>query len=225
MVVNGSGGPDEQSRTIIAYSPEDGAELWRVSGTTEFVTPTAIESGGLVYCMSGRNGPIVAIRPGGQGDVADSRVVWRHNRGGPYIPSGLALPGRLFVLGDGGNVAAYNASNGAELWKDRLRGSFTASLVAAGGRIYAVDEEGTVFVFRAGDKFESLARIALDQRVLATPAIAGGEMFLRTESRLYCIPAETATSAHSTRHPSAGRRQSPITATYSAIARMIGRLR
>ena len=59
--------------------------------------------------------------------------------------------------------------------------------VAAGALLAA----GTVFVFRAGDKFESLARIALDQRVLATPAIAGGEMFLRTESRLYCIPAES----------------------------------
>jgi outer membrane protein assembly factor BamB len=142
----------------------------------------------MVFSTSGRNGPVIAIRPGGSGDVTDTHVVWRLERGGPYIPTGLFYDGRVYVLGDAGDLNCYDAATGQGIWKDRLRGSFTASLVAADGRIYAVDERGTVYVFAAGDCFRLIARNDLQAKVLATPAIAGGELFLRTESRLYCIP-------------------------------------
>jgi len=187
LVVNGASSKDADGRVVIAYDPGDGRELWRVHGTTELVTPTLLVGDGLVYSTSGRNGPILAIRPGGDGDVTNSRVAWRRDRGGPYIPTGLCWRNRLYVLGDAGSVACYDAATGEELWKARLRGAFTASLVAADDRVYAVDERGTVYVFAASDRFELLAQNEMDERVLATPAIAGGDLFLRTESRLYCI--------------------------------------
>ena len=77
---------------------------------------------------------------------------------------------------------------GQAIWKQRLRGPFTASLVAADGRIYATNERGTVYVFAAADSFELLAENEMKARCLATPAIAGGELFVRTETNLYCIP-------------------------------------
>jgi outer membrane protein assembly factor BamB len=185
LVVNGTAG---SGGLVIAYDPDDGQELWRVRGTMELVVPTALTGNGLVYSISGRNGPIMAIRPGGSGDVTDTRVVWKADRGGPYIPSGVLYRGRLYVARDLHEVACYNPGDGTTVWAERLRGNFTASLVAADGRVYAANERGTVYVFRAGDTFELLAENDLDERCLATPAIASGELFIRTRNHLYCIP-------------------------------------
>ncbi len=187
LVVNGTSSRVSDGRMVIAYDPADGRELWRVRGTTELVAPTLLIGDGLVYSTSGRNGPIIAIRPGGDGDVTQTHVAWRRDRGGPYIPTGLYYRDRLYILNDAGVVACYDAASGNELWRSRLRGTFTASLVAAADRIYAVDERGTVFVFAAADRFELLAQNDMHEKVLATPAIAGGDLFLRTESHLYCI--------------------------------------
>ncbi len=190
LVVNGTGSSDPAGRMVIAYDPRDGRELWRVRGTTELVAPTALASGELVYSLSGRNGPIIAIRPGGTGDVTESHVVWKAHRGGPYIPSGVAYRNRLYIVRDARELACYNAGDGQLVWTKRLRGTFTASLVAADGRIYATSEQGIVTVFAAADSFQLLAQNDLDERCLATPAIAGGQLFIRTEKHLYCIPGE-----------------------------------
>jgi outer membrane protein assembly factor BamB len=192
LVVNGTGRRNADGRLVIAYDPADGRELWRARGTTELVVPTPLVSGGLVYCHSGRNGPILAIRPGGTGDVTASRVVWKWQYGGPYIPTGVAYRNRLFLVQDNREVACYNAGDGQQIWTERLRGTFTASLVAADGRIYATSEQGVVYVFAAADSFRLLAQNDLDERCLATPAIAGGELLIRTKRHLYCIPGKEA---------------------------------
>ena len=181
IIVNG----DSVTQCITAYDSGDGAELWRVEGTTALVTPTPVEAGGLVYCASGRNGPIMALRPGAADETA--RVVWRHARGGPYIPTPLAYRNRLFVVTDVGHLSCYNAGDGTNVWTERLRGRFTASPVAADGRVYTVDERGVVRVTTAGDQFELLAENPLNEACLATPAIVEGDLIVRTESRLYCF--------------------------------------
>jgi len=194
LIVNGTSSKVPEERLVIAYDPDHGRELWRVRGTTELVTPTTLVGDGLVYSTSGRNGPILAIRPGGSGDVTDSHVAWKLDRGGPYIPTGIVYGQRLYVLNDAGVVTCYDPAGGEVIWKGRLRGTFSASLVAADDHIYAVDERGTVYVLAAGDHFEIVAENDMQGRVFATPAIAGGELFLRTESHLYCIPGAKAAS-------------------------------
>jgi outer membrane protein assembly factor BamB len=195
LVVNGTSSKAADERMVIAYDPGDGRELWRVRGTTELVTPTILVGDGLIFSTSGRNGPILAIRPGGSGDVTETHVAWKLDRGGPYIPTGLCFGQRVYVLHDAGVLTCYDAATGDVVWRERLRGTFTASLVAADERIYAVDERGRIYVLAASDRLEILAENEMQERVLATPAIAGGELFLRTESRLYCIPgAKTARS-------------------------------
>jgi len=194
LVVNGSGVAGSEG-CIIAYDPESGGELWRVRGTKEFVTPTPLVCEGLVVCASGRNGPITAIRPGGSGDVTSDRVVWKHRRGGPYIPSGVAYRNRLFFIGDDGTLSCYNAGSGQRIWSERLSGPVTASLVAADGRIYAVTERGGVYVAAAADQFKLLAKNELDAKCLATPAVADGELLVRTERHLYCFPPEKSVAA------------------------------
>jgi len=128
----------------------------------------------LVYSTSGRNGPTIAIRPGGSGDVTDRRVVWKARRGEPYIPSGVLYRNRLYLVGDAGVVTCYNAGNGQPIWRERLRGPLAVSLVAADGRIYATNERGTVYVFAAADSFELLAENKMNARCLAKPPLPAG---------------------------------------------------
>lgn len=188
MIVNGTGtngGPG----TVIAYDPRTGDELWQVTGTTDIVCPTVILAGGLAISTSGRNGPFIAIKPGGSGDVADSHVAWKLRRGGPYVPTGVAYRNRLYIVTDGGVLACYNPGNGDQLWQQRLRGAFTASLVAGAGKVYAVSERGTVYVFEAADEYRGLSANEFGERMLATPAISDGELFIRGEKTLYCVAA------------------------------------
>jgi len=187
LIVNGTGAASSDNCLVLAYDPADGRELWRVRGTTELVTPTPLIGRGLVYSTSGRNGPIMAIRPGGSGDVTDSHVVWRAPRGGPYIPTGVVYRNRLYLITDRGQMTCYDAGNGSEIWSKRFRNAFSASLIAADGRIYATSESGTVYVVAASDAYELLAENQLQSRCLATPAVVDGDLLVRTENELLCI--------------------------------------
>lgn len=225
LVANGTGTNGEPG-TIIAYDPRSGAELWQVEGTKDIVCPTLIVAGGLVISTSGRNGPIIAVRPGGDGNVTESHVVWKLRRGGPYVPTGVAYRNRLYVLADGGVLSCYNPGNGETIWQQRLKGLATASLVAGGGQIYAVTEHGMVYVVAANDEYRLLAANDFDQRVLATPAISRGELFLRGEATLYCVASVGGKTARATKPataaaPAATVRDTPVTdapATTAAAA-------
>jgi outer membrane protein assembly factor BamB len=188
MIVNGGSGGD--SRKVIAYDPNNGQELWRVGETTELVTPTPLYCNGLVYSISGRNGPILAIRPGGKGDVTATHLVWNASSGGPYIPSGVCYRNRLYVLFDNGTLTCYDPGDGRTIWQTRLPGPFTASLIAADGRLYAVNEHGRMSVVSVGDSFSVLSTNDLHSPCLATPAVADGELLVRTKSELFCFPPQ-----------------------------------
>jgi outer membrane protein assembly factor BamB len=219
LIVNGTGTADGSPGYVIAYDPRTGQELWRVRGTTDIVCPTAIVASGLIYSMSGRNGPILAIKPGGTGDVTQSNVVWKSTRGGPYVPTGVAYRNRLYVVNDGGVLACHNAGDGTRIWQQRLRGAFTSSLVAGDGLIYAINERGTVYVVAADDQYRLLAENDLDERMLATPAVSHGELLLRTETHLWCIAAKVAGAAQAQREESST--PSSIEATSPAPAQTV----
>jgi outer membrane protein assembly factor BamB len=189
LVVNGTGSTNGAPGFVIGYDPQTGAELWKVRGTTDIPCPTAIVGSGLVISSSGSNGPLMAIQPGGRGDVTHSHVVWQLPTGGPYVPTGLIYQDRLFTIADSGMAACHNVADGELLWKKRLRGTFSASLVAGDGNVYATSEQGDVHVLAAGDKFELLATNRLDESCFATPAIAHGEIYMRTAHHLVCIAA------------------------------------
>lgn len=147
----------------------------------------------------------LAVRPDGRGDVTDTHVVWRVTRGLPYVPSPLFYEGRLYLVKNGGLASCLDARTGEFRYQEERLGAlgdYYASPVAAAGKICAASQPGVLVVYRAGDTLEVLARNALDEPVIATPAIAGGTLYVRTKTRLYAFgtaapaPAGDASSRH-----------------------------
>jgi outer membrane protein assembly factor BamB len=181
VVVNSSEG-------ISGHSIATGERLWHVPGTSRFPIPSPLQQDGLIYTSRGyRSSPYMAIRPGGRGNVADSHVVWRSGSGGPYVSSLVLYDGLIYMAGDVGVVTAADARTGQRVWQERVGGVFTASPVAADGKIYLLSEGGETVVLAAGRAPRILSRNKLDARQLASPAISGGQLFIRTDDALFAV--------------------------------------
>lgn len=172
---------------VNSYRPETGERLWWTAGPSQEVVPSLVVGGGLIYSFSGRNGPMLAIRPGGHGDIADSHIVWKLPRGGPHVPSPLYYEGRLYLTNDTGIASCLEAATGETIWQKRLRGRFSISPLHWGNRILLINETGTTTILEAGPKFKLLATNSLEGDTLATPAFVGGKIYWRTKSHLLCI--------------------------------------
>jgi outer membrane protein assembly factor BamB len=169
------------------YDPETGKELWTLDGPTLEVVPMVVAGKDLLYCASGRNGPVIGFRPGGKGDVTDTHLVWKTVRGGPHVPSPIYSDGRLYFTNDTGILSCLDGADGKLIWQTRLPSNFSASPIEAGGLLYFPGETGVTFVVRAGDRLDLVAQNDLGAPILASPAVAGGQIFLRTDEELVCI--------------------------------------
>jgi outer membrane protein assembly factor BamB len=181
----------------------DGKELWRLStpGRVQS-TPTPITLGDVLYTGFGAQDgnasrPVFAIKAGASGDISlktgetsNGFVAWMQPRASPYTPSGMAIGNRVYLAHDTGIMGVYAGDTGVEIYKTRLGGighTFSASPVSAGSRIYFADEDGVTIVLEAGDEYKELAHNDLGEMTLASPAVAGNSLFIRTESKLYRI--------------------------------------
>jgi outer membrane protein assembly factor BamB len=181
LVVNSSDG-------VSAYDASTGARLWHITESNRFPIPTPLYHDGIIYASRGyRSSPFMAIRPGGKGNVAASHVVWRAPSGGPYISSLIYYDGLIYMVGDVGVLTVIDAGTGDRIFQERIGGVFSASPVAADGKIYLVSEDGSTTVVAAGRSPRVLARNRLNARLLASPAIAGGRLFLRSDDAVYAI--------------------------------------
>jgi len=175
---------------VIAYDPATGRELWYVNYEGFSNVPKPLFAHGLVYICTGYMQPqLWAVRPGGEGDVTASHVVWKMTKQVPANPSPVLVDTELYVLSDQGILTCVDPLTGDELWRRRLPGGYSASLLAAPGRIYAFNEDGVTSVLAAGRKADMLAENTLDERIMATPAIVGDAMILRSEGHLFRIEA------------------------------------
>jgi outer membrane protein assembly factor BamB len=190
-VVVRAGGRDELvlagGESVRSYDPATGQELWSLRGPTQEVIPHILVGKGLLYSASGRNGPTLALRPGREGDVTDSHLVWRAVRGGPHVPSPILVNGRLYTANDTGIVTCLDAATGKLIFLERIEDRFSASPIASGDRLYFPAESGITYVLRAGLTFEIVARNDLGAPILASPAVAGDRIVLRTERELVCV--------------------------------------
>jgi outer membrane protein assembly factor BamB len=177
------------AHSVVAYEPQTGDEIWHVAYTGYSVVPRPVFGNGLVYLSTSFDSSVLyAIRPDGHGDVTETHVAWKQSRSAPYTPSPLLLGDDLYIVNDAGIVSCLDASTGKPRWTHRVGGKFSASPMWADGKIYLQSENGETIVFRPGKaRFDEVAKNKLEEQSLATPAVLGRSLLIRTASKLYRI--------------------------------------
>jgi outer membrane protein assembly factor BamB len=203
-IVSGAGREElvtNASNFIRGYDPATGKELWRLGGSSKITAPTPIFTDDLIVVASGRRpeAPLFVIRAGASGDItlqggqsSNGSIVWSRQQRGPYMPTPLIYQGLLYIISNQGILDSYELRSGKEIYRQRIfhqGGGFSASPVAADGRIYLSSEDGDVFVVKAGGNFELLATNPMGERLMATPALSEGTLFIRGEHTLFAVSA------------------------------------
>jgi outer membrane protein assembly factor BamB len=172
---------------LTALDPRTGRERWAYADQELTRIPSPVAGPGLVLVAA--RDELLALRPG---KGAAPERVWRSTRLKTTTATPLVYQGRVYVVNSAGVLSCAEASTGKQLWQERLQGPFSASPLAAGGKLYLVNEEGVTTVIRLGDKPRVLAVNALEDALLATPAVADGALFLRSDKYLFCVSGKKA---------------------------------
>lgn len=183
---------------VAALNPENGQELWWVSGLShkkgDLVYTSPMVSDGVAVIMGGFNGPGFGLKLGGSGDVTESNRLWHSGEAATpqRIGSGVILDGKLFMpnADNPGSIECIDIRTGERLWEvPRTKdGPHWGSMVAAGDILYVTGQTGVTRVFKANPReLELIAENDLGEQSNSTPALSNGEIFLRTFGALYCI--------------------------------------
>jgi outer membrane protein assembly factor BamB len=205
------GGDFQPNQRLMAYNLADGAERWWIGGLPPCGKSTPVIGGGLLFFAApdiiletaaekrnpdraaqiyeNNSSRVVAVRPGGKGEVSQTNISWSEKKGTPGVPSPLYYNERLYTFQNGGIVFCRVAKTGELVYSGRLGapGYYYSSPVAADHKIYIASEEGVVTVLDAGEALKVLATNKLDGAIMATPALVDGNIYVRTESQLYAF--------------------------------------
>lgn len=175
---------------IQGFNPDNGERVWTVFSQGEGVVPSIVPGDGLVYAASGFPNKILrAVRTDGTGDVTKTHIQWEHKKEIPSMASFLYLKPYLYTVEDGGAVQCFKGDSGEVVWRGKLKGHYCASPVTAGGHICFLSEEGAITVIKAGPEFQVIATGNVGETCQASPAIARGNLFIRTDKSLFCMGA------------------------------------
>lgn len=178
------------SKSVASYNPDSGEQHWVIDGPTEQFVASLVDNGKLLFMTAGfPDRHILAIRPDGRGNVTQSHIVWRTERGCSYVPSPIVVGDYFLVVADNGVASCFIADTGERHWMERLGGGHSASLVAANGLVYFTSDDGVTTVVRPGPKLDIVARNELGDEVYASHAISDGRLFIRSLNYLWCIEA------------------------------------
>jgi outer membrane protein assembly factor BamB len=174
---------------VKGFDPKTGKELWSCAGLSKLIYTTPVCSAdGVIVVMCGYGGPALAVKAGGQGDVTATHRLWLQEKAIPQrIGSAVIVGEHAYLLNADETAVCFEVKTGKQVWKERLPGTSWSSMVLVGDRIYVPNQRGDCYVLRAAPKFEQLAVNSLGERVLASPAISDGEIFIRSHQRLWCI--------------------------------------
>ena len=182
------------AKAAFAYDPRTGSELWRFEFNDFSVAPRPIYHDGTAYMVTGISHPeLWAIRiADAKGNITDSEnVLWRLRSRVAKTASPIFVDGLIYMVSDDGIINCIDAANGEPVWQKRIGGAFAASPIYAGGRIYFCDQDGQTTIIKPGRKFEQLAVNDLDDGFMASPAVDGRALFLRTKTHLYRIEEDS----------------------------------
>jgi outer membrane protein assembly factor BamB len=187
------------SRALYAYEPVSGAELWRLEERSNYSGSTRPVTGnGLIFVPSGfPSGEVLAIRPGQAGECLDSKtngpagmrlnVVWKTKQRAPKKPSLVLMDGLLYAIEDTGTATCWEALTGNVVWSEHIGGHFSASPLGAPDRMYLFSEEGKTTVLAPGRQFRKIAENEIGDGFMASPAVSGNALYLRSRTHLYRV--------------------------------------
>ncbi len=175
---------------VYGYDARDGREVWKAAyGQLGFSTvPRPVIEGNRVFvATSYMQSRLLAVDFRGQGDITQTNIAWKSDKQIPQKPSMIALDGRLYFVSDKGIVRCLKCETGDEVWFERLPGDYSASPLESDGHLYFFNQTGTCTVLQAGDEFRKVAQNVLDEGFMASPAVSGKAMFVRTLTHVYRI--------------------------------------
>lgn len=181
---------NSQSHGISGHDPASGETLWELPVFDKRPCSSPVLVGDLVLgsCGSGAGGNyVVALRPGSRDRATPPAEAWRVTQQAPYVPTPVAKGDLVFLWSDRGVVTCVSATDGKQLWRERVGNNFSGSPVVVGDKVVCIAEDGEVFVIRAADKYELLGQVKLGEDSRATPAVANGRLYLRTNSHLFSL--------------------------------------
>jgi outer membrane protein assembly factor BamB len=129
---------------------------------------------------------LLAIRPDGSGNVTDTHIQWRTNKGVAYVPSPIIQGDHLLIVSDSGVAHCFDAKTGDILWEERVR-EHHASLASAEGRVYFINDFGTLRAVKPSATYDCVAQSELGEKVFASPALSNGQLFIRTDKAMLCV--------------------------------------
>jgi outer membrane protein assembly factor BamB len=203
-------------REMAGYDVDTGEKLWYLSGGGDIPVPSPLFAQGLVLLTNGHGrNPVYAILPSARGDItpwndapeedepeeedaeqpADEAntlpdgLVWYQPRSGSYIPTPIVVGDYLYTCNDNGRLTVATVRDGSPVYQERVGGgaTYSASAVGTDAHLYFADEAGSVHVIKTGPEFEVVAENEMQETVMATPAIAGNRLLVRTVKQLVCI--------------------------------------
>jgi outer membrane protein assembly factor BamB len=180
------------AEATIAYDPKTGSELWRfhhLKKQTMNVAAPPVAGHGLTFLVSGYPAQLMALKQTAAGMVGRNAVAWETDKGVPTRPSLMLVNDLLVMVSDSGVVTCLDAKTGKSHWTERLNGQYTASPVCANGLLYFPNEGGKTTVLRASTDYEVVSVNDLDAGCMASPAVVGDTLILRTKTHLYAIGA------------------------------------
>jgi hypothetical protein len=177
---------------IHSYNPDDGTPIWNIKGPTEQYVASIVYGDGLFFMTAGfpeyHN---LAIRPDGVGDITKSHIVWHESKtkaiNASYVPSPLAVGKFFYMISDRGYLSCFEAKTGQRTFMEKLGNHHSGSPVLADGHVFLTDDDGVTYVLKGDGKFNVLSRNALKDECYSSPAIAHGQIYIRTSHYLYCI--------------------------------------
>ena len=175
---------------MFSLNPETGDQNWAVKDAFSMRTVSSpLIVGGLLYGSTGSGAGgnyLVGIRPGKNAGVAV-----KIDRQAPYVPTSVANGNLMFLWYDKGIVTCIDGRNGNVHWRERLDTAFSGSPIRIGEKVFCVDETGVVWVLAAEKQYKLLGKYPLGEESRSTPAVSGGQMFLRTYSHLIAVGAKS----------------------------------
>jgi len=136
---------------------------------------------------------VAAIKPAGlKGKVDPNAAAWRFKKNLPFVPTPVVYDGLVYMVKAGGIITAIDPATGQATREGRSKdapGDYTASPIAADGKVFLASVDGKVTVLKAGREWEVLGVNDLGDEIHATPALAGGRVYVRTRGALYCFGA------------------------------------